>query len=336
MTENEKPNPGAPVTEDVVEENQVLEAVERARAVGTEESADQSIAASATPVDASTEVVSADPQAPLTVDDVELRRREALSEVATEMDLPLADDASTTGVAPAPAAATSVLPEVAEFEELPSAAAEVVVAEPDTVAVTERDGEIRISAEHPMAALYMQTPMPPDLRGNRGVGVLISLVAMVGFGVVLAGVYAAWQAPQFPPSTYLSEGLLPLLQNWGFEAAVFGFFAALALLVLIVGRAGWWAYIVFGFFVGVATWLAATAGAALYARFGLGIGIGTDPFAIIEQYGFTMPAIAAGIVAREVTVWFGAWIGFRGRRVRNRNAELLDEYEVALAEVNSK
>lgn len=335
MTENEKPNPGAPVAEDVVEENQVLEAVQRARAVATEESADQSLAASVTPVDASTDRVSADPQTPLTVDEVELRRREALSEVATEMDLPRADDASTAGVVSAPAA-TSVMPEVVEVEELPSAAAEADVADPEAMTISERDGEIRISAEHPMAALYMQTPMPPDLRGNRGVGVLISLVAMVGFGLVLTGVYAAWQAPQFPPSTYLSEGLLPLLQNWGFEAAVFGFFAALALLVLIVGRAGWWAYIVFGVFVGVATWLAATAGAALYARFGLGIGIGTDPFAIIEQYGFTMPAIAAGIVAREVTVWFGAWIGFRGRRVRNRNAELLDEYDVALAEVNSK
>lgn len=335
MTENEKPNPGAPVAEDVVEENQVLEAVQRARAVATEESADQSLAASVTPVDASTDRVSADPQTPLTVDEVELRRREALSEVATEMDLPRADDASTAGVVSAPAA-TSVMPEVVEVEELPSAAAEADVADPEAVTISERDGEIRISAEHPMAALYMQTPMPPDLRGNRGVGVLISLVAMVGFGLVLTGVYAAWQAPQFPPSTYLSEGLLPLLQNWGFEAAVFGFFAALALLVLIVGRAGWWAYIVFGVFVGVVTWLAATAGAALYARFGLGIGIGTDPFAIIEQYGFTMPAIAAGIVAREVTVWFGAWIGFRGRRVRNRNAELLDEYDVALAEVNSK
>lgn len=335
MTENEKPNPGAPVAEDVVEENQVLEAVQRARAVATEESADQSLAASVTPVDASTDRVSADPQTPLTVDEVELRRREALSEVATEMDLPRADDASTAGVVSAPAAA-SVMPEVVEVEELPSAAAEADVADPEAMTISERDGEIRISAEHPMAALYMQTPMPPDLRGNRGVGVLISLVAMVGFGLVLTGVYAAWQAPQFPPSTYLSEGLLPLLQNWGFEAAVFGFFAALALLVLIVGRAGWWAYIVFGVFVGVATWLAATAGAALYARFGLGIGVGTDPFAIIEQYGFTMPAIAAGIVAREVTVWFGAWIGFRGRRVRNRNAELLDEYDVALAEVNSK
>ncbi|MBC9944311.1 hypothetical protein ICL81_07285 [Leucobacter sp. cx-328] len=335
MTENEKPNPGAPVAEDVVEENQVLEAVQRARAVATEESADQSLAASVTPVDASTDRVSADPQTPLTVDEVELRRREELSEVATEMDLPRADDASTAGVVSA-SAATSVMPEVVEVEELPSAAAEADVADPEAMTISERDGEIRISAEHPMAALYMQTPMPPDLRGNRGVGVLISLVAMVGFGLVLTGVYAAWQAPQFPPSTYLSEGLLPLLQNWGFEAAVFGFFAALALLVLIVGRAGWWAYIVFGVFVGVATWLAATAGAALYARFGLGIGIGTDPFAIIEQYGFTMPAIAAGIVAREVTVWFGAWIGFRGRRVRNRNAELLDEYDVALAEVNSK
>lgn len=327
MTENEKPNPGAPVAEDVVEENQVLEAVERAKAVAAESTADPVIDESVPQLDASTEDAPASPQTPLSADDIELRRREALAEVATELDLPQAEVPPTAVLTPEASAV--------EFEEMPTAAAETV-SEVVVVDDSERDGEIRISAEHPMAALYMQSPMPPDLRGNRGVGVLIALVAMVGFAVVLAGVYAAWQAPNFPPSSYVAEGLLPLLQNWGFEAAVFGFFVALSLLVLILGRAGWWAYIVFGFFVGVATWLAATAGAALYARFGLGIGIGTDPFVIIEEYGFTMPAIAAGIVAREVTVWFGAWIGFRGRRVRNRNAELLDEYENALAELNNK
>jgi NhaP-type Na+/H+ or K+/H+ antiporter len=42
--------------------------------------------------------------------------------------------------------------------------------------------------------------------------------------------------------------------------------------------------------------------------------------------------IASAIVAREVSVWFGAWIAARGRRMRERNRHARDEYERRLAE----
>lgn len=46
--------------------------------------------------------------------------------------------------------------------------------------------------------------------------------------------------------------------------------------------------------------------------------------------------LIAGIVAREVSVWFGAWIGARGRKMKRLNAEAITEYETALAEVQAK
>ena len=198
-----------------------------------------------------------------------------------------------------------------------------------------RDGEIRISADHPMAALYMQSPTPPEMRGNRGAGVLISLLATVAFAILYAGVLALWLAPNYPPSTFLSEGLQPLLLSWGSAAAIIGFFVGLVLLVLIVGRAGWWAYVLGGFLVAAFTWAATLAGFALSDRL-MGESVSLHPLSLVAEYGLIFPVIAAALVAREVSVWFGAWIGGRGRRMKRINSEAIAEYEAALAEVQAK
>lgn len=198
-----------------------------------------------------------------------------------------------------------------------------------------QDGEIRINADHPMAALYMQSPMPPDTKGNRGAGVLIALLATVAFAIVYAGVIALWLAPALPPSRFLNEGLLPWVVSWSFIGATVGFFVGLALLVLIVGRAGWWAYVLGGLFVAVFVWAVALAGFSLDVYFAGGR-ITANPFEIVQEFGLFLPVIAAAIVAREVTVWFGAWIGSRGRKVSRQNAEALAEYEAALAEAQGR
>lgn len=198
-----------------------------------------------------------------------------------------------------------------------------------------RDGEIRISADHPMAALYMQSPMPPEVKGNRGAGVLIALLSTLAFALVYAGVISLWLAPNYPPSTFLSDGLIPWLTNWGFIAAAVGFFVGFALLVLIVGRAGWWAYVLGGLLVALFTWAVALVGFALNDRLG-GETVSLQPFNLLAEYGLFFPVLAAGIVAREVSVWFGAWIGARGRKIKRQNAEAIAEYETALAEVQAK
>ncbi|MGK0716371.1 hypothetical protein ACR5KS_09990 [Leucobacter sp. W1153] len=198
-----------------------------------------------------------------------------------------------------------------------------------------RDGEIRISSDHPMAALYMQTPMPPEIKGNRGAGILIALLASVGFALVFAGVIALIAAPSYPPSTFLAEGLLPALLTWSYLGSVLAFFVGLAFLVLISGRAGWWAYVIGGFFVGLIVFVA--------AFFGMVIDTGeefrssvSDLLAARLRMSALIVAIIAAVIAREVTVWFGAWIGSRGRKVARKNAAAVAEYEIALAEVQAK
>lgn len=198
-----------------------------------------------------------------------------------------------------------------------------------------RDGEIRISSDHPMAALYMQTPMPPEIKGNRGAGILIALLATVGFALVFAGVLALIAAPSYPPSTFFSEGLVPALLSWGFIASVIAFFVGLALLVLIAGRAGWWAYVIGGFVVGLFVFAVTLVGLSIDA--GAGVRNALDDVLAAEiQIGVLTLAVVAGVIAREVTVWFGAWIGSRGRKISRKNAAAVAEYEAALAEVQAK
>lgn len=227
-------------------------------------------------------------------------------------------------------------------DELPSAAASKTEASDLSDLGPEQDGEIRISADHPMAALYVQTPMPPEIRGNRGAGVLIALVATVGFALVYAGVLALWIAPSFPPSTYFSEGLVPLLTSWAFIAATAAFFIGLVIVVLVVGRAGWWAYVLGGFFVALLVWSATVVGLRLVLDSSFTVqgplwqqpvgDPGWNPVELVRSLGFSVPALAAALVAREATVWFGAWIGSRGRRVTARNRAAIEEYEAALEE----
>jgi hypothetical protein len=122
------------------------------------------------------------------------------------------------------------------------------------------------------------------------------------------------------------------------------FFVGLALLVLVLGRAGWWAYVLGGFLVGVLVWFAAALAGALTGGPWSSAGDVAPGFtfdleglrALFNTIGTTVPVLGAAIVAREATVWFGAWIGARGRRVKRRNADALAEYEVALAEVQAK
>lgn len=314
---------GSPVEESEATDTEVLAAVERSK--------DADVAAgSTTGADARTAIVlppsredsSADRPDPEPTDDAERRDSALLLPTA-----PARSEPRTPSTRDAAAGSDD-----AGFEET----AALSVAETEALLGEPRDGEIRVSADHPMAALYVQTPMPPELRGNRGAGVLIAILATIAFAALYAGVISLRIANLFPPSTFLSEGLVPFLTSWGFIAAVTSFFVALVLLVLIAGRAGWWAYVIGGLPIAVVVWLATTVGYALSPEV-----LGAERLdwhyeTLISTFGLTVPALGAALVAREVTAWFGAWIGGRGRRIAQRNAEAIADYEEALAEVRAK
>lgn len=259
-------------------------------------------------------------------------------QVAPSNDLPTAGPTQAPYGAASPAGAMPAAGAMSNVDPMHTAPADftgAAVAQP-TAAATQvnevpiRDGEIRISPDHPMAALYVQKPLPPTPRGNRGAGVLISLLATVGFALVFAGALALILAPSTPPSAFV-DSLVESLTAWGTIFGVVAFFVALSIVVLIFGRAGWWAYVLGGFFVGLIVWAAVVAG-MLFEMAGFEGLINFSPGALTDLL-LRPEAVASFIVAREAAVWFGAWIGARGRKVSRQNAAALAEYETALAEI---
>ncbi|WP_449277759.1 hypothetical protein [Leucobacter sp. GX24907] len=315
---------GSPVEESEATETEVLAAVERAR-----DTNDPAALANSTDAEETVVVDSVDEGSDGAGPENDARD---VDEPESPLVLPAAPTrtpASRRPVRDSSARAEADSPEGEQTAALSVAETEALLGEP-------RDGEIRVSADHPMAALYMQTPMPPEFRGNRGAGVLISLLATVVFAVLYAGLIALRISSLYPPSTFLTDGLLPFLTSWGFIAAVASFFVSLILLVLISGRAGWWAYVIGGLPVAIIVWAATTVGYALSPEVLGAVRTGWNYETIISTFGLTVPALGAALIAREVTAWFGAWIGRRGRKVTQRNAEALADYEEALAEVRAK
>ena len=166
------------------------------------------------------------------------------------------------------------------------------------------------------------------MRGNRGMGILIDVVATVVYIIVFAAVALGLFALRDP---HTAVGVWErYLQTAGFWTPVVAFFIAELLLILIVNRAGWWSHVIGSFFVGIAVYFAYIGGALLTVQ------SWTLRQSEVSQFVGTLwtsaLTIASAIVAREVSVWFGAWIAARGRRMRERNRQAKQEYERQLAE----
>lgn len=212
---------------------------------------------------------------------------------------------------------------------------------PAAAPITPQPQIVNIPTDHPMAPLYIQQPMPPTPKANRLGGVLISLLGTLAFSLVYAGALAVILAPKLPPSTFLQQGLLPHVTSLGFVLPIVAFFVVMVILVLIFNRAGWWVYAVLGVVVALAVWAAAGVGYALSPQLltePLG-GIDTTKdfnLRLFAHFVMTLPAVVAAFVAREVTIWFGAWIGSRGRKVKQANLVRQQEYQQKLAEVQAQ
>lgn len=184
------------------------------------------------------------------------------------------------------------------------------------------------AAVAPATPMYVTAPTAPTMRGNRGIGILIDVVATVAYVIVFAAVALGLFALRDPHTAV--NVWERYLQTAGFWTPVVAFFIAELLLILIVNRAGWWSHLLGSFFVGVAVYFAYLGGALLTVQ------SWTLSQNEVGQFVGTLwtsaLTIASAIVAREVSAWFGAWLAARGRRMRERNLQAKQEYERRLAE----
>jgi hypothetical protein len=223
-------------------------------------------------------------------------------------------------------------PRKAKAEKAADAEADTEVAAADETPAT-ATGEVP-PAQSDFAGrevVYVQAPVPPKLRGNRGIGSALAVLGAIGFAVLyaLACIVAfVLKGDDEPMNTFAL-----FIQSAVFWVPVLVFLVAFVLLVLVVNRAGWAAHVFGSLLVGLVVYfgsigllllIANISAAATGGSVGTFGGLALNPFVII-----------AALAAREVAIWVGLAIAARGRRVKARNVELVDEWEREHAETRA-
>lgn len=172
--------------------------------------------------------------------------------------------------------------------------------------------------------VYIHAPAAPRKKGNRGIGALLAVLSGIVFAALLAVATAIIGLVTGGRFTF------SFLTDARFYIPVLIFIIGFVLLVLILNRAAWWAYILGSLVLAVFVYFG-TVGVGLL---GQGI-ISHTPQEAALMYGAALRdpfVIVSALLAREVSIWVGAGIAFRGRRVKLRNVEAHATYEKELEE----
>ncbi|MFE4950961.1 hypothetical protein ACFQ9V_12745 [Leifsonia sp. NPDC056665] len=186
----------------------------------------------------------------------------------------------------------------------------------------------------PVAPIFLQRPEPPKRKSNRGVGILIALVGTVAFAVLWAVAVVVVGAMLTPSSEFLpvlTQYFTTQLAGW---APIVAFFVGMVVLIQIINRARWWAYILGGLVVAVFVYLVYIGAELSDAHY---LSRNAEEQALILSRVWVNPfAVLAGVIAREMSVWTGAWLAARGRKLKARNAEAQADYEQQLADAQNQ
>lgn len=199
------------------------------------------------------------------------------------------------------------------------------------------EAETRVVPSEPLAVaaaaqpqpIFVQAPEPPRDRGNRGTAGAIGLLATLVFAVLYLGAWLGLGAIAGDVTgENIGQSAVAPLTTWGFWTPVVVFFLGFWLLGAIINRGRWGLWVVFGLIVGVIAYGGHILGQLFEAPFWkLSSSQGLD---LVGEQLLAPLAIAAFVFARELTIWFGAWVARSGARKTELNAEAQREYERTL------
>jgi hypothetical protein len=172
--------------------------------------------------------------------------------------------------------------------------------------------------------IYVTAPAAPAKKGNRGIGSLYAVASGIVYAALLAVATAVVGVASGAPFSFAFLGQAQ------FYIPVLFFVIGFVLLVLVLNRAAWWTYIVGSLLLAVFVYFG-TIGLGLL---GTGI-IANTPAEAAQRYADALVnpfIIVSAFLAREVSMWVGAAIAARGRRVKGKNAEAHAKYQQDLAE----
>lgn len=186
----------------------------------------------------------------------------------------------------------------------------------------------------PVAPIFLQRPEPPKRKSNRGTGILIVLVGTVAFALLWSVAVVVVGALLTPSNEYLQALLEYYTQQISGWVPVVAFFVGMVVLVQIVNRSRWWAYILGGLVVAVFVYFTYVGAYLVDAHYWERT---PAEFAILLRSAWLNPfAVLAGVIAREISVWTGAWLAARGRKLKARNAEAQADYEQQVADAQNQ
>lgn len=229
----------------------------------------------------------------------------------------------TESVTPTPVAIESVHPTPTEPVVATGDPAAVAIPEPVAAPIPE-PAPVAPGPQY----VYVHAPAEPKKHGNRGIGSLIAIGSAIIYAAVFALVVFVIRL------LLVNEVTFAFVLQPSFYVPVLFYVIGLVLLVLVLNRAGWAAYVVGSILVGVLVY---------FGTIGV-LALGQNVVAMTSQaaglvFGalvFDPFVIAAALVAREVSLWMGHLISRRGRRVKARNAEARDAWQRELADTRAE
>ena len=228
-------------------------------------------------------------------------------------------------VTPTSADTDEVAPAAVATEPTPAAPDSVPAAAETEPAIAETPAAAADTPAQPAGqqVVYVEAPKPFVPKGNRVFGVLIALLATVIFVVLYA--VAEIVAELINHVSPIDVGFLSTLD---FYAPVVMFAIGFVLLVLVVNRAGWAAYVIGSIIVGLIVFFGGTGLTLL-------LHISQIPSNQVPQAWdrelFSAGIVVAALLGREVCLWLGFAIAARGRKVKERNADARVLYDQEIA-----
>ncbi len=197
---------------------------------------------------------------------------------------------------------------------------------PSTVAtVTPSEPILPVEA----APVFLETPVPPRMRGNRGAAGAIGILAAISFAALYLGTALGLRLLFGEASVEtLGPDALAALTSWWLWVPVALFFLSFWLLGAIVNRGPWGAWVVLGVLIGLVSYGGHLLGQLFEAPFwAVSVSQGVE---LVRGQLLAPLAIAAFVIGRELTVWFGAWAAARGRAMSELNRARQEDYERSL------
>jgi hypothetical protein len=177
--------------------------------------------------------------------------------------------------------------------------------------------------------IFVQAPEAPRPRGNRGAAGAIGLLAALAFAVLyLAATLGLRLLTDGLQIAELGSAALSELTTWGLWVPTVAFFFGFWFLGALINRGRWGHWVVWGLVVGVVAWAGHLLGVLIAAPFWMITG--RESADLLLNNVLAPLAIVAFVLGRELTIWFGAWVAARGRRMTELNAEAQREYERTL------